>query len=180
MAFCNSRLIKHIECPIRYHCGNGEIERLTRTINERLRTNKQIILKRDNSVLSEILLRCECTRLEMRNHCKKTYVGTELNTIKKLIIYRKRPISEPQKVKLSTSDFDSGQDSAILVRERVRGSKLEEAYEKRKSVLLNQSEHTITFLPAGTNQETIISGHRQTINPRQPIMQFTRGRQTED
>ena len=44
----------------------------------------------------------------------------EPNTTKKLIINRKQPTSETQEVNLFTSDFDSGQDLAILVRERVR------------------------------------------------------------
>ena len=34
---------------------NGKIERLIRTINERLRTNKNIVLKKDKSGLSKIL-----------------------------------------------------------------------------------------------------------------------------
>ena len=83
------------------------------------------------------------------------YVGIEPNTIKKLIIFQKQPISETAQVKLTTSDFDSGQNSTILVRERVRGSKLERAYKKRKGVLMDQSQHTITFLPTGTNKQII-------------------------
>ena len=74
-----------------------------------------------------------------------------------MLINRASTISDPQEVKLSTSDFESGQDSTILLRERVRGSKLEGAYKKREGKLLDQSEHTITFLPAGSNQKTVIS-----------------------
>ena len=40
---------------MRDHRGNGKIESLVRTINERLRTNKNIVLKKDKSGLSEIL-----------------------------------------------------------------------------------------------------------------------------
>ena len=47
--------INHIICPNRDHSGNGKIERLIRTINDRLRTNRQIILGKDKSGLSEIL-----------------------------------------------------------------------------------------------------------------------------
>ena len=47
--------IEHITCPIRDHRGNGKVERLIRTINERLRTNKQVILTKDKTGLSEIL-----------------------------------------------------------------------------------------------------------------------------
>ena len=44
-----------------------------------------------------------------------------------------------------------------MVRERSRGSKLEGAFKKRKGLLLENSNHTITFLPAGRTQSTIIS-----------------------
>ena len=60
-------------------------------------------------------------------------------------------------MKLTETDFESGQDSAILVRERTQGTKLEGAYKKRKGTLLEQSNHTITFLPAGSNKATVIS-----------------------
>ena len=51
---CEKFRINHIICPIRDQRRNGKIERLIRTINERLRTNKQIILSKDKSGLSEI------------------------------------------------------------------------------------------------------------------------------
>ena len=44
-----------------------------------------------------------------------------------------------------------------MVRERARGTKLEGLYEKRKGVLLENSNHTKTFLQAGRTQATIIS-----------------------
>ena len=53
--FCRNFQINHVTCPVRDHRGNGKIERLIRTINERLRTNKNIVLKKDKSGLSEIL-----------------------------------------------------------------------------------------------------------------------------
>ena len=83
--------------------------------------------------------------------------GKEPNTIKKLPMNSFRYISEPQAMKLDETDFESGQDSTILVRERSRGTKLEGAFKKRKGVLLEQSKYTITFLPAGKKQPTIIS-----------------------
>ena len=54
-SFCSQFQIKHITCPVRDYRGNGKIERLIRTINERLGTNKNIVLKRETSSLSEIL-----------------------------------------------------------------------------------------------------------------------------
>ena len=53
--FCEHFGMKHITCPHRDHWGNGKNVRLVRTINERLRTNMQIILSEVKSGLSEIL-----------------------------------------------------------------------------------------------------------------------------
>ena len=51
---CQQFCITHVTCPKRDHRGNDKIEKLNRTINERLRINKDIILKKDNSGMSEI------------------------------------------------------------------------------------------------------------------------------
>ena len=52
------------------------------------------------------------------------YVGNEPIIIKKLqLTSRSSPISGPKEVKLSTSEFKSGQASAIVVRERVWAAK---------------------------------------------------------
>ena len=73
------------------------------------------------------------------------YTGTEPNTIKRLLNNNRQSISDSPEVKLTESDFESGQYSPILVRERTRGSKLQGAFQKRKNILLEQSDHTITF-----------------------------------
>ena len=53
--FCEKHAIKHILCPIKDHRGNGKVERLIRTINERLRANKEVFLAKDYTGLSDIL-----------------------------------------------------------------------------------------------------------------------------
>ena len=155
--FCQKRLIKHIECPVRDQRGIGEIERLIRTIIERLRTNKNIIVTRDNSGLSEILFALRMYFSATGNSAYEKFTEQEPNTIKKLVTESFRCISDSPTVELTDMDFESGQDSAILVRERTRGTKLEGAFKKRRGPLLEHSTHTITFFPAGSNQPTIIS-----------------------
>ena len=90
---------------------------------------------------------------------------TEPNTIKRLVINRDQCISDTSEFKLTETDFESGQDSAILVRERTRGSRLEGAFKKTKGTLLEETKHTVTFLPAGKGKATIMSkrdiGHDQ-------------------
>ena len=51
----------------------------------------------------------------------------------------------------------SSRDSTIMGREKTRGSNSEGEFVKRKGALLEHSNHTITFLPAGRNQSTKIS-----------------------
>ena len=90
---------------------------------------------------------------------------TEPNTIKRLVINRDQCISDTSEIKLTETDFESGQESAILVRERTRRSRLEGAFKKKKGTLLEETKHTVTFLPAGKGKATIMSkreiGHDQ-------------------
>ena len=51
---CRKHGIRHILCPVRDHRGNGKVERMIRTLNERLRANKEVFLTKDHSGLSEI------------------------------------------------------------------------------------------------------------------------------
>ena len=55
--------------------------------------------------------------------------------MKKLVIDPLRCTSEPQTLPLGDTDFESGQDFAILVRERTQGTKLNGSYMKRESTL---------------------------------------------
>ena len=45
-------------------------------------------------------------------------------------------------------------DSTILVRETVRGSKLEPVFQKKRGRILDESEHTLTILPEGKKKST--------------------------
>ena len=60
--FCQKYFIQHIKCPIYDHRGNGKVERLIRTINERLRTNKRIILDKKIPDYRNIILNTKCTK----------------------------------------------------------------------------------------------------------------------
>ena len=49
------------------------------------------------------------------------YTGQEPNTIERIVTNNQQFTSENPEVELSNEDFESGQDSAIMVRERGRG-----------------------------------------------------------
>ena len=85
------------------------------------------------------------------------YTEQEPNTIKRSLTNKNRSISEQPEFELFGNDFESNQDSTIMVRQKSRGSKLEGAFKKWKGILLENSNHTITFLPSGRTQSTIIS-----------------------
>ena len=77
--FGKRRLIQHVECPIRRHRGNGKIKRLIITINERLRTTKQKLLKPDNSGLSEILVALRmCPTINGETPMRDTQVKSQI------------------------------------------------------------------------------------------------------
>ena len=74
---CRKRYIEHIECPIRDHKRNGKMEKLFCTINERLRTNKEIVRKRDNSGLSEILFALRMNPSAKKKSCCSKWLTTK-------------------------------------------------------------------------------------------------------
>ena len=79
-------------------------------------------------------------------------MGRESNTITRILTNTDHSFSEQPELDINNDDFESGQDSTIIIRERARGTKLEGNYKKRKGVLLKNSNQTITFLPAGRTQ----------------------------
>ena len=156
--FCNQFCIEHITCPVRDHNGNGKIERLIRTINERLRANKRIILTKDQSGLSEILY---ALRISKRKDGKSPFekqLGREPNTVESNAVSKFLEISEQDNsLEFSPTDFQYYLDSTVLVRERSRGSKLEGACERKTGHILKESEHTITILPEASKKGKMYS-----------------------
>ena len=65
-----------MQCPIQDHRGNAKGKQLIRKINERLRTNKRIVLNKDNSGLLELLYAFRIT-LEKITNQRQNYKITE-------------------------------------------------------------------------------------------------------
>ena len=73
-------------CPVRDHRGNGNVERMIRTINERLRTNYEILISEDKSGSSNILFASRSgKRLDGRPAFEKQ-VGRKHSTLKSQMI----------------------------------------------------------------------------------------------
>ena len=96
------------------------------------------------------------------------YTGQEPNTIKRLVTNKSQFISEKPEIELTGEDFESGQDSTIMVRERTRVSKIDGAFKKRNGTLIEHGIHTVTFLPAGRTQATVISKRDVGYDDQQP------------
>ena len=153
--FCKERFIRHIICPIRDHRGNGKVERMIRTVNERLRTNRKIVVQKDTSGLSNILFALRTEKGVDNTSAYERQMGRKPNTLKSAMI-RKCILEKDPQLQIEPDDFSEEADSTILVRERVKGTKLEGNFKKIKGQVIHQSENTLTVLPKG-GKETIYS-----------------------
>ena len=120
--FCKEKFINHVICPIRDHRGNGKVERMIRTINERLRTNKNILVSKDKSGISNILFALRSEKGYDGKSAFEKQNGRKPNTLKSRMI-EKCILEKDLKINLEPEDFSDEADSTILIRERVRGRK---------------------------------------------------------
>ena len=117
-----------------------------------MRTNKKVLVTKDKTGLSEILFALGRNPSAARKSPYEHHMGRESNTITRILTNTDHSFSEQPELDINNDDFESGQNSTIIIRERARGTKLEGNYKKRKGVLLKNSNQTITFLPAGRTQ----------------------------
>ena len=80
-AFCREKFIQHIVCPRRDHRGNGKVERMIRTVNERLRTNRNIIVQRDTTGISNILFALKSEKGADNKSAFEKQMGSTPNTL---------------------------------------------------------------------------------------------------
>ena len=84
--FCNQIGIRHVKCPVRDHRGNGKTEKLMRTINERLRANRQVILSKNKSGLWEILCSLRVSKKREGTSPFEKHMGKEPLTVKSNVV----------------------------------------------------------------------------------------------
>ena len=129
--------------------GNGKVERLIRTINERLRTNKSIKLEKDHSGLSELLYALRGAKRPNKPCPAELHNNRQFTTVKDIITTKPNKnytvLDNDNYFQLEMSDFPGEQDSEILVRERARRTKLDDLYKKEKGTIPNETDHTITI-----------------------------------
>ena len=167
--------IKHKICPIKDHRGNGKVERMIRTINERLRVDNRVVLERKNRNLSRILfaLRTEIGKdgksaferhKKQKPNTPKTAMVNDFNT------------EREANLQIDEEDFSSDMDSTVLIRKRIRGSKLEATSAKRKAKIVAESKHTIIIL---TNKGKMVTLSERNVTlkrlkaEKEPILERT-------
>ena len=74
------------------------------------------------------------------------HMGRKPNTLKSAMIGKCILDKDPKK-EIEPEDFSEETDSTILVRERVRGTKLKGAFKKVKGNIINETESTLKTLP---------------------------------
>ena len=84
------------------------MEKLIRTMNERLRTNKEMVIRKDKSRLSEILLALRMNPSATRKSPYQQYTGQEPNTDKRTKTNRDHFFSETPEFELHADVFQSG------------------------------------------------------------------------
>ena len=143
---------------MRDHRGNGKIERLIRTINERLRTKKKHFLdKRQIEAVGNFIRAKNGGKADGKLPFEILY-GRKPNTVKSNIVDKIKGVSEVDPgQKSSTSDFEEEVDSMIMVRERTRGSQLESQLRKRAGKIVKETAHTITFLLKDGKKDIVYS-----------------------
>ena len=97
--FCQENKIQHFSCPVKDHRGNEKVERMIRTINERLRNHNNIVIEKDTKGISKTLF---ALRTEKRKDGKSPFekhTNRKPNTPKKIILklvdFRERSQSGP-------------------------------------------------------------------------------------
>ena len=119
---------------------------MIRTIYERLRTDTKILISKGKSGISNILFALRSEKGSDGKSAFERQNGRKPNTEKSRMIEKCILDQDPQ-IDIEPEDFSEEADSTILVRERVRGTKLEGAFKKVKGQFVGESTHTVTILP---------------------------------
>ena len=143
---CTNHFFTHIECPIRDYRGNGKIESLIRTMNERNRAEKTIITEKGNAGLTRLLFALRIAATANGSSPFENVFGHKPNTIKNISIEKPKPCLENDRdLQHSPEDFSRDNVSTILMRDRTKNTKLEGHFKERKGRIVRENDHTVTM-----------------------------------
>ena len=113
------------------------------------------MIPKDKSGISNILFALRSEKGPDGKSALEEQNGRKPNTEKSRMI-EKCILDQDPRIEIEPEDFSEEADSTILVRERVRGTKLEGAFKKIKGQIVGESAHTITILPK-TGKQVVYS-----------------------
>ena len=109
-----------------------------------------MVSKTDKSGLSEIFYALRMGEKAAGKSPFENLYGRKSNTVKSNIVDKIKSVPKVDRgLQFTTSSFEEEIDSAIMVRERTRGSKLEGQFRKKAGKAIKETAHTITFLTKG-------------------------------
>ena len=114
------------------------------------------VTRSDHNTVNDYFTQSRCM-FNMRNIWFHRASQSAMNTMHYLTRIRFALVLQIIHITLHVKVHFCGICIVMLVRERATGTKLEGDFKKKKGVLMEQSNHTITFLPAGRSEGTIIS-----------------------
>ena len=120
---------------------------MIRTLNERLRANKEVFLTKDHSGLSEILFALRIAKKADNTSPFELQMGRKPNTFKSIVTDKTTRLDVDPDLKIESKDFlgKTGRDTRIM-RKAARGSKLESLYKAKEideSKVLAETDTTI-------------------------------------
>ena len=113
------------------------------------------MVERGKSGLSNIFFALRSKKRADGKSAFEKHMGRKPNTPKSAMI-EKCILDKDPRIDIEPEDFSEEADSTILVRERVRGTKLEGAFEKVKGNIVDESQNTLKILPK-TGKSFIVS-----------------------
>ena len=136
-------------CPPYDHRGNGKVERLIRTINERLRANPEIMSDRKNKLFYELIANLRQARKKDGKSPFEKMTDRKPNRITTILVNLYKHLNSldfDKSVDLERLDqFPRDGDSTIYVRDRLNKGKLAKLFKRQRGTIKGQTEHTLTF-----------------------------------
>ena len=128
--------IRHVVCPVYDHRGNGKVERLVRTINERLRANPEVLTEKQNKSFYELKSALRTNKGKDGKSSFERHTGQKLNTVTSIIVKLYKELNDlefDRTVDLEKlEEFPRDDDSTIFVLNRQRKGKLAGLFKKRR------------------------------------------------
>ena len=138
-----------------------KVERLIRTINERLRANPELLVERQNKLFYQLVSALRVNKGKDGKSPFERHTGKKPNTITSIIVklYEElKNLDFDKSVQLDKlEEFPRDDDSTIFVKEKQRKGKLAGLFKQRKGKITGERRHTVTFAPENKQTETVLS-----------------------